>query len=199
MLYNPRLTRSYAVRDDIPVMLVDEATTVDADEHDRIMALHRGGGHRSDLHGILTTARAQVVAGCRPMKTVKTGWAVSLRDETFSTSDHFLYYERVTIGHDDLDNDDSTGRRSSPGCDRSRGRPGTSDRVRCGLPGRWRRVLSGRPCPHLRQHDVPGPVDADGSVDVPVVGLEGVPAENVLAVAVNVTIAERTRARVSPR
>ena len=26
ILYNPRLKRSYAVKDDIPVMLVDEAT-----------------------------------------------------------------------------------------------------------------------------------------------------------------------------
>jgi uncharacterized protein YbaR (Trm112 family) len=39
MLYNPRLTRAYSIRDDIPVMLVDEATTVEADEHERIMAL----------------------------------------------------------------------------------------------------------------------------------------------------------------
>jgi uncharacterized protein YbaR (Trm112 family) len=39
LLYNPRLTRSYAVRDGIPVMLIDEATTVDAAEHDRIMGL----------------------------------------------------------------------------------------------------------------------------------------------------------------
>ena len=37
-LYNPRLQRRYDVRDDIPVMLVDEATQVDAAEHDRIMA-----------------------------------------------------------------------------------------------------------------------------------------------------------------
>jgi uncharacterized protein YbaR (Trm112 family) len=37
-LYNPRLHRSYAVRDDIPVMLVDEATTVDAAEHSRLLA-----------------------------------------------------------------------------------------------------------------------------------------------------------------
>jgi uncharacterized protein len=37
-LYNPRLHRSYAVRDDIPVMLVDEATTVDDAEHTRLMA-----------------------------------------------------------------------------------------------------------------------------------------------------------------
>jgi len=39
ILYNPRLTRSYAVRDGIPVMLIDEATTVDAAEHERIMGV----------------------------------------------------------------------------------------------------------------------------------------------------------------
>ena len=38
VLYNPRLHRTYAVRDDIPVMLIDEATAVDQAEHDRIMA-----------------------------------------------------------------------------------------------------------------------------------------------------------------
>ena len=38
-LYNPRLKRRYAIRDDIPIMLVDEAETVDDTEHDRIMAL----------------------------------------------------------------------------------------------------------------------------------------------------------------
>ena len=32
LLYNPRLHRRYDVRDDIPVMLVEEATTVDDDE-----------------------------------------------------------------------------------------------------------------------------------------------------------------------
>jgi uncharacterized protein len=37
-LYNPRLKRRYDVRDDIPVMLIDEATTVDDAEHDRIVA-----------------------------------------------------------------------------------------------------------------------------------------------------------------
>ncbi len=36
-LYNPRLKRSYPIRDDIPVMLIDEATTVDDPEHDRLM------------------------------------------------------------------------------------------------------------------------------------------------------------------
>lgn len=37
-LYNPRLKRSYAVRDDIPIMLIDEAVTVSDDEHARLMA-----------------------------------------------------------------------------------------------------------------------------------------------------------------
>ena len=36
-LYNPRLKRRYAIRDDIPIMLIDEAETVDGAEHDRLM------------------------------------------------------------------------------------------------------------------------------------------------------------------
>lgn len=44
LLYNPRLTRSYAIRDGIPVMLIDEATTVEPGEHTRIMALIESGG-----------------------------------------------------------------------------------------------------------------------------------------------------------
>jgi len=38
LLYNPRLHRRYDVRDGIAIMLVDEATTVDDAEHDRLMA-----------------------------------------------------------------------------------------------------------------------------------------------------------------
>jgi uncharacterized protein len=37
-LYNPRLKRRYAVRDDIPIMLVDESEIVDDAEHDRLLA-----------------------------------------------------------------------------------------------------------------------------------------------------------------
>jgi uncharacterized protein len=37
-LYNPRLKRRYAVRDDIPIMLIDEAESVDDAEHDRLVA-----------------------------------------------------------------------------------------------------------------------------------------------------------------
>jgi uncharacterized protein YbaR (Trm112 family) len=44
ILYNPRLKRSYAVKDDIPVMLVDEAETVDDAEHDRLLALAEAEG-----------------------------------------------------------------------------------------------------------------------------------------------------------
>jgi uncharacterized protein YbaR (Trm112 family) len=37
-LYNPRLRRRYEIRDDIPIMLVDEAVTVDDAEHERLLA-----------------------------------------------------------------------------------------------------------------------------------------------------------------
>ena len=37
-LYNPRLKRRYDIRDDIPIMLIDEASTVEAAEDERIMA-----------------------------------------------------------------------------------------------------------------------------------------------------------------
>ena len=37
-LYNPRLKRRYAVRDDIPIMLIDEAEAVSDAEHDRLVA-----------------------------------------------------------------------------------------------------------------------------------------------------------------
>jgi uncharacterized protein YbaR (Trm112 family) len=38
VLYNPRLHRTYEVRDGIPVMLVDEGTAVDDAEHARLLA-----------------------------------------------------------------------------------------------------------------------------------------------------------------
>ncbi len=37
-LYNPRLRRRYAIRDGIPVMLIDEAETVSDAEHERLTA-----------------------------------------------------------------------------------------------------------------------------------------------------------------
>jgi len=39
VLYNDRLHRTYEIRDDIPVMLIDEATTVDDAEHDRLLGI----------------------------------------------------------------------------------------------------------------------------------------------------------------
>ncbi|HET6775187.1 MAG TPA: Trm112 family protein [Acidimicrobiales bacterium] len=47
-LYNPRLKRRYAIRDDIPIMLIDEAETVDDDEHQRLLA-------KADAEGITPT------------------------------------------------------------------------------------------------------------------------------------------------
>jgi uncharacterized protein YbaR (Trm112 family) len=37
-LYNPRLHRRYTIRDGIPIMLIDEAETVDDAEHERLTA-----------------------------------------------------------------------------------------------------------------------------------------------------------------
>ena len=45
-LYNPRLRRRYAVRDGIPVMLLDEAETVSDEEHARLMAKAENEGIR---------------------------------------------------------------------------------------------------------------------------------------------------------
>lgn len=43
-LYNPRLKRRYSIRDDIPIMLIDEAETVSEDEHDRLVAKAEADG-----------------------------------------------------------------------------------------------------------------------------------------------------------
>ena len=43
-LYNPRLHRRYVIRDDIPIMLVDEAEAVDDTEHDRLLAKAKAEG-----------------------------------------------------------------------------------------------------------------------------------------------------------
>ena len=50
-LYNPRLRRRYAIRDDIPIMLIDEAETVADDEHDRLVA-------KAEAEGITPTFEA---------------------------------------------------------------------------------------------------------------------------------------------
>jgi uncharacterized protein YbaR (Trm112 family) len=36
-LYNPRLRRRYVIKDDIPDMLIDDAESVDAAEHERLV------------------------------------------------------------------------------------------------------------------------------------------------------------------
>lgn len=48
ILLNPRLRRSYAVREGIPVMLIDEASDVDDAEFDRLTA-------KADAEGIALT------------------------------------------------------------------------------------------------------------------------------------------------
>jgi uncharacterized protein YbaR (Trm112 family) len=43
-LYNPRLKRRYAIKDDIPIMLIDEAETVGDAEHDRLLGRVKAEG-----------------------------------------------------------------------------------------------------------------------------------------------------------
>lgn len=45
-LYNPRTQLRYEVRDDIPIMLIDEAETVDDAEHTRLLAKAEAEGIR---------------------------------------------------------------------------------------------------------------------------------------------------------
>ena len=50
-LYNPRLHRSYTIREGIPIMLVDEAETVDDETHQRLVA-------KAEAEGITPTFEA---------------------------------------------------------------------------------------------------------------------------------------------
>jgi uncharacterized protein len=59
LLYNPRLHRRYDIRDDIPIMLIDEASTVDDAEHDRLMAKASAQG----IEPTLTTTDGDEPAG----------------------------------------------------------------------------------------------------------------------------------------
>lgn len=43
LLYNPRLRKSYAVRQGVPVLLVDESTDVGEAEHERLTAKAAAG------------------------------------------------------------------------------------------------------------------------------------------------------------
>jgi len=50
-LYNPRLKRRYSIKDDIPIMLIDESEIVSAAEHKRLVA-------KADTDGITPTFEA---------------------------------------------------------------------------------------------------------------------------------------------
>ena len=50
-LYNPRLQRRYLIREGIPIMLIDEAETVDDAEHGRLLA-------KAEAEGVAPTFEA---------------------------------------------------------------------------------------------------------------------------------------------
>ena len=50
-LYNPRLKRRYAIKDDIPIMLIDEAESVDDAEHARLLAKAEAEGIKPTFEG----------------------------------------------------------------------------------------------------------------------------------------------------
>ena len=56
-LYNPRLTRRYHITDDIPIMLIEEAETVDAAEAERITAKIDADGIGLVVFRLATMAR----------------------------------------------------------------------------------------------------------------------------------------------
>ncbi|HEX3541355.1 MAG TPA: Trm112 family protein [Acidimicrobiales bacterium] len=55
-LYNPRLKRRYAIADDIPIMLIDEAVTVDDAEHARLVAKAEAEGIKPTFDPATPTA-----------------------------------------------------------------------------------------------------------------------------------------------
>ena len=50
-LYNPRLKRRYAIHDDIPDMIIEEAETVSDSEHERILTKVATQGIRPTFDG----------------------------------------------------------------------------------------------------------------------------------------------------
>lgn len=50
-LYNPRLHRRYLIKDGIPDMLIDDAETVPAEEHERLMAKAEAEGIKPNFRG----------------------------------------------------------------------------------------------------------------------------------------------------
>jgi uncharacterized protein YbaR (Trm112 family) len=50
-LYNPRLHRSYMIREGIPIMLVDEAEAVDDATHERLVAKAEAEGIKPTFEG----------------------------------------------------------------------------------------------------------------------------------------------------
>lgn len=51
LLYNPRLRRKYRVEDDVPQMLIEEASTADDAEHRALLEAARARGVKPNFDG----------------------------------------------------------------------------------------------------------------------------------------------------
>ena len=75
LLYNPRLQRRYDVRDDIPVMLIPESTTVDQTEHERLMAVvEPNPSRRRSIPAQVTAEICRQQCGAAPPRHVSEGY-----------------------------------------------------------------------------------------------------------------------------
>ncbi|MEV0948895.1 Trm112 family protein [Rhodococcus sp. NPDC049939] len=52
LLYNPRLRRAYPIENGIPVLLIDEARDVSAEEHEALLARSRENPDQSGIDSV---------------------------------------------------------------------------------------------------------------------------------------------------
>ena len=99
VLFNPRLHRTYPVRDGIPVMLIDEATTVDAAEDARLTAKAEAGGAVTDGHSRRDVTPSPLPADSRDLWEATLG----LPEQVVAAADAAREIDGLP-GHDEVEN-----------------------------------------------------------------------------------------------
>ena len=168
MLFNPRLARTYEIRDDIPVMLVEEATTVDDDEATRLEGIVEAEGIAPTFDRDPTISRS-----CRSQRRCDHDEPVGLRAarRQRSTSDRVLITTALRLAL--ISPTCSDGAPVDPGRDRARDRPGGADRIAA----RRRSVPAASfPVTPTRIYDARGDRCRRRRVDIDVVVVAGCPS-----------------------